>query len=107
MIYSGTVTEGTREQGQEVGGMSTRVAARLAWIVAALSVAMFVASAGLTALSLYGAPATEPSSTWGTVNDLVLFVPFLAFPLVGALIASRRPENPIGWICLTAGFFWM
>jgi hypothetical protein len=107
VIYSGTVTEGTREQGQEVGGMSTRVAARLAWIVAALSVAMFVASAGLTALSLYGAPATEPSSTWGTVNDLVLFVPFLAFPLVGALIASRRPENPIGWICLTAGFFWM
>jgi len=61
----------------------------------------------MTALSLYGAPATEPSSTWGNVNDLVLFVPFLAFPLVGALIASRRPENPIGWICLTAGFFWM
>jgi hypothetical protein len=87
--------------------MSTRAAAWLAWIVAALSVAMFVASAGLTALSLYGAPATQPSSMWGTVNDLVLFIPFLAFPLVGALIASRRPENPIGWICLAAGFFWM
>jgi hypothetical protein len=88
--------------------MSTRAAAWLAWIVAALSVAMFVASAGLIALSLYGAPATQPSSTWwGTVDDLVLFVPFLAFPLVGALIASRRPENPIGWICLAAGFFWM
>jgi hypothetical protein len=34
-------------------------------------------------------------------------LPFLAFPLVGALIASRRPENPIGWICLIAGLFWM
>jgi hypothetical protein len=34
-------------------------------------------------------------------------LPFLAFPLVGALIASRRPENPIGWICLAAGLFWM
>jgi hypothetical protein len=87
--------------------MSSR-AAWLAWIVAALSVTMFVASAGLTALSLYDAPATQPSSTWwGTVDDLVLFVPFLAFPLVGALISSRRPENPIGWICLAAGFFWM
>jgi hypothetical protein len=87
--------------------MSSR-AAWLAWIVATLSVTMFVASAGLTALSLYDAPATQPSSTWwGTVDDLVLFVPFLAFPLVGALISSRRPENPIGWICLAAGFFWM
>jgi hypothetical protein len=26
---------------------------------------------------------------------------------VGALIASRRPENPIGWMCLAAGLFWM
>jgi hypothetical protein len=25
----------------------------------------------------------------------------------GALIASRRPKNPIGWICLAAGLFWM
>ena len=37
----------------------------------------------------------------------MLFVPFLAFPIVGALIASRRPTNPIGWICLAAGLFWM
>jgi hypothetical protein len=87
--------------------MSTRAAAWLAWIVAALSVAMFLASAVLIDLSLYGAPVPQPSSTWGTVHDLVIFVPFLAFPLVGALIASRRPENPIGWICLAAGFFWM
>jgi hypothetical protein len=34
-------------------------------------------------------------------------VPFLPFPIVGALIASRRPENPIGWICLAAGITWM
>ena len=38
---------------------------------------------------------------------LVLVLPFLAFPLVGALIASKRPENPIGWICLAVGIFWM
>ena len=28
---------------------------------------------------------------------------FLLFPLVGALIASRRPENPLGWGLLIAG----
>jgi hypothetical protein len=34
-------------------------------------------------------------------------VPILAFPIVGALIASRRPHNPIGWICLADGILWM
>ena len=34
-------------------------------------------------------------------------VPFLPFPLVGALIASRRPSNPIGWICLAVGLSWV
>ena len=32
---------------------------------------------------------------------------FLIFPLVGAMIASRRPRNPIGWLCLTIGLLWM
>ncbi len=87
--------------------MSARAAALLAWSLAGLSVVMFVASVALTISSLYLAPATQPSSTGGTLGDLLLFVPFLAFPLVGALIASRRPRNPIGWICLAAGLFWM
>jgi hypothetical protein len=38
---------------------------------------------------------------------LYVYLPFLAFPLVGALIASRRPENPIGWLCLVVGISWM
>jgi hypothetical protein len=87
--------------------MSTRAAALLAWSLAGLSVIMFVAGVALTISSLYVAPATQPSSMGGTLGDLLLFVPFLAFPVVGALITSRRPRNPIGWICLAAGLFWM
>jgi hypothetical protein len=88
--------------------MRFRASSWLAWALAGLSVAIFVAGVGLTLLSLSGAADTRPSSTsWGTVGGLLVVVPYLAFPLVGALIASKRPHNPIGWICLTAGLFWM
>jgi hypothetical protein len=82
-------------------------AALLAWSLAGLSVVMFVATIALTISSLYVAGATQPSSTKGTLGDLLLWIPFLAFPIVGALIASKRPTNAIGWICLVAGLFWM
>jgi hypothetical protein len=42
-----------------------------------------------------------------TLIDMLTSVPVLAFPIVGALIASMRPRNPIGWICLADGLLWM
>lgn len=87
--------------------MSTHVASWLAWSLAALSVAMFLAIIALYAL-LRSAPQVPGSlSTRLTLMDLLIGVPFLAFPIVGALIASRRPHNPIGWICLAAGFLFL
>jgi hypothetical protein len=86
--------------------MSARAAAWLAWSLAALSVAMLVASGVLYVL----AEATRAPGDWvtaGTVSETVTFLAFLAFPIVGALVASRRPENPIGWICLADGLLWM
>src|SRR5918998_1532730 len=71
---------------------------------------MFVGGCTLIILFFSDAPGAQPSSDWGTASalgGLVIFLPFLAFPLVGALIASKRPQNPIGWICLAAGLFWM
>ena len=32
----------------------------------------------------------------GTISETVGFVLFLAFPIVGALVGSRRPRNPLG-----------
>ena len=90
--------------------MNARTSAWLAWSLASLSGTMFVAGAILTILSLYvTAPAAQLSSDWGSggaIGNLLILAPFLAFTIVGALIASRRPENPIGWICLVAGLFW-
>lgn len=105
------MTAGTGQQNTRVVETNDHVA-WLAWSLAALFVAMFVVGAALTLSSLSVGAATQPStsSTWGTagsLSGLVIFLPFLAFPLVGALIASRRPKNPIGWICLAAGLFWM
>jgi fumarate reductase subunit C len=86
--------------------MSSRASSWLAWSLAGLSLTMFVAGVALTLLFLSGAPDTRPSSTWGTVGALLGGGLFLVFPLVGALIASRRPENAIGWICLAVGLLW-
>ncbi len=83
--------------------MSTRAAAWFAWSLAGLSTVMFVVSVALYVL--VRAAQEAPSSD--TLGDLLIYVIFLAFPIVGALIASRHPRNSIGWICLTAGFFWM
>ena len=58
-------------------------------------------------LSVLPRPAREGAGAWSTAGEALIFMTFLAFPLVGALTASRRPRNPIGWICLTVGLLWM
>jgi hypothetical protein len=83
-----------------------RAASWLAWGLAGLSLAIFLASGAFYVL----APSARSPGNWltvGTVSDMLGFVSFLAFPLVGALIASKRPHNPIGWMCLVVGLFWM
>src|SRR5215218_8734965 len=84
--------------------MSTRTASWLAWSLASLCVAMFLASVVLHVLTR---SSQEATSAGDTLSELLIFVTFLAFPIVGALIASRHPKNPVGWICLAVGLFWM
>src|SRR5215216_4642546 len=86
--------------------MSNRTASWLAWSLCGLSVALFVGSVPLFVL----ARSAHVPSSWDadlTTGGLLASGLFLVFPLVGALIASRRPENPIGWLCLGDGFLWM
>jgi hypothetical protein len=86
--------------------MSTRASSWLAGSLAGLSLVLCGAGIVLYLATL----SVRPPSSWGTGGlsaVLYVYLPFLAFPLVGALIASRRPENPIGWLCLAIGIFWM
>jgi signal transduction histidine kinase len=85
--------------------VSTRASALLAWSLAGLSLAMFVASITLWVLAR---SARLPGDLEASVTpiDMLVSVPVLAFPVVGALIASKRSHNPIGWICLAEGILW-
>ena len=87
--------------------MSSRVASWQAWSLSMLCVAMFLAILALYVL-IRSAPQVPSSvSTRFTLTDLLVGVPFLAFPIMSALIASRHPHNPIGWICLAVGFLFL
>ncbi len=79
--------------------MSPRAAAWLAWSLWAISLALIVFGGLLDTL-------TPPVPVRGASppGSAVLFgALLLAFPTVGALVASRRPENPIGWIFCVGG----
>jgi hypothetical protein len=87
-----------RRDGRRVAGTSLSVGPRLAWAAWALTVPT-------TILTFYFSSLNEPSSTrWDTV---LLPVVILAYSTVGALIASYRPENAIGWLFLSGAFVWI
>ncbi|HWO70795.1 MAG TPA: ATP-binding protein [Actinomycetota bacterium] len=46
---------------------------------------------------------TGPEISGDPLQDVPLLVAFTAFPTVGAVVASRRPGNPIGWLFLGIG----
>jgi hypothetical protein len=78
----------------------SRRAAWLAWSLCTLCVALAAGSLILAVLN--GRAPSEILIDEGIVAIATLAV---AFSVVGALIASHRPGNPIGWIFCAAAFF--
>jgi hypothetical protein len=73
----------------------------LAWALAGLIVALLAASVLLAWLSRAAAfPPEWPS--WD--SQIVSALGVLPVPILGGLIAARRPHNPYGWLWLGLGF---
>ena len=76
--------------------MTPRLAARLAWGLWALAMALVAGFYWFTLANRAGGHAED-------VNDLYVVVE-VVYTSVGAFLASRRPANPIGWLFLGIGF---
>src|SRR5262245_50202833 len=81
--------------------MSPRTAHRLAWLGAGISGCLAVGGLLLSLLAFAASNGKVHLAPHQVFNPLIT----LSFSTVGALVASRHPRNPIGWILCATGFF--
>src|SRR5215207_8448415 len=77
--------------------MSRRVAAWIAVPLGSLNVALAVLSVLFASLIGFSSLSLVLETLWGPVT-------VVSFSVVGAIVASHRPSNPLGWIFLAVGF---
>lgn len=76
------------------GGVKARTAARLAW-------SLWTVYGVATVLFMWLGFLNE--DTGNPLSDLPILFAFTAFAAIGALIVSRYPRHPVGWIFITIG----
>jgi hypothetical protein len=93
-------------QNRRIGELSPRTAAWLAWSVRAVCVVLITLTLVLdfTAEEL---PLEVGGFRYDPAFAVLTGVLSLAYPAVGALIASRLPTNPIGWIFCGLGLIYV
>jgi hypothetical protein len=76
--------------------MARRLASWLAWAVCALSLAITALNFLLIALNV--SLSTPAYVFWPELTSIAV-----GYSMIGAIIASRLPNHPIGWICCAIG----
>jgi hypothetical protein len=85
------------------GGFQARTTARLAWL--ACGVALMLLTAGL--VLLWTSPdGPLPEGYASRAEQAITLVSLLGPPLLGGLLAARRPANPYGWLWVAYGLGW-
>ena len=80
--------------------MTDRSLTRLAWSLCALTL-LVLASSLLLILLGWSTPLPQGATPWR--DRTVSLVGIVGAPILGGLIASRRPRNPYGWLWLGFG----
>ena len=80
--------------------MSSRTAAWLAWSLAALSLVLLLAGITLSYLSRSAVPGSVDDPAW---LEYAITAMFATYPTVGAVVASRRTTNAVGWLLCLVG----
>ena len=80
--------------------MNPRAAALMAWSACVVSLALTALSFLLLVLNL-SHPDVPIYPYWAEGTLLAV-----GYSTVGAVVASRRPQNPIGWILCAIGLLW-
>jgi hypothetical protein len=75
----------------------------LAWSLCLLCVAL---AGACLIFSLFNGHTLYEMVLTGIPTTVILLTQMVSFSVVGALIASHRPENPIGWLFLAAALFY-
>jgi hypothetical protein len=90
------VTEGIRKRGRGVGRTSRGLTSWLAWAVCALTLMLTALDFILIAMNV--SSNTPAYVFWPELTSLAV-----GYSVIGAVIASRLPNHPIGWICCAVG----
>jgi hypothetical protein len=80
--------------------MSDRSLSWLAWLLCALTLLILASSLVLILLG-WSMPLPQGATRWR--DQAVSVVGIVGAPILGGLIASRRPRNPYGWVWLGFG----